>query len=51
MLGGFLGDRFGNRIAIASFGLIAGIIGMILIVALPLENNKGISVHFVPLAL
>lgn len=51
VVGGFLGDRFGNRIAIASFGLIVGIIGMILIVALPLDNNKGISAYTVSIAL
>ncbi|KAF2807988.1 membrane transporter [Mytilinidion resinicola] len=38
---GYLGDRFGHRILISSFGLVVAIIGMVLIVALPLHNNKG----------
>ncbi|OJJ50512.1 hypothetical protein ASPZODRAFT_106152 [Penicilliopsis zonata CBS 506.65] len=38
---GYLGDRFGNRILFASFGLVCAMLGMILIVALPLSNNIG----------
>ncbi|KAK0799522.1 Allantoate permease [Friedmanniomyces endolithicus] len=41
IVGGWLGDRIGNRILVASFGMIASIIGMALIVGLPLDNNKG----------
>ncbi|EMC95848.1 hypothetical protein BAUCODRAFT_506279 [Baudoinia panamericana UAMH 10762] len=41
ILGGYLGDRFGNRIAIASLGLCLSIIGMCLIVGLPLDNLHG----------
>lgn len=39
--GGYLGDRFGNRILVSSFGLIISIIGMSLIIGLPLGNNNG----------
>ncbi|KAL8768593.1 MAG: hypothetical protein Q9194_005664 [Teloschistes cf. exilis] len=38
---GYLGDRYGNRLLISSSGLLASIIGMVLIVALPLSNAKG----------
>ena len=38
---GWLGDRYGHRVLISSSGLILGILGMILIVALPLSNNGG----------
>ena len=38
---GFLGDRYGHRILISCPGLCLAIFGMILIVALPLDNNKG----------
>jgi len=41
IVGGWLGDRIGNRILVASFGMVASIIGMVLIVGLPLDNNKG----------
>ncbi|KAK0266997.1 Allantoate permease [Friedmanniomyces endolithicus] len=41
IVGGWLGDRLGNRILVASFGMVASIIGMALIVGLPLDNNKG----------
>ncbi|KAK5138019.1 hypothetical protein LTR08_005816 [Meristemomyces frigidus] len=39
--GGWLGDRYGNRILVSGFGLITAIIGMALIVGLPLGNNSG----------
>ena len=38
---GYLGDRYGNRILIASLGTITATVGMILICALPLTNNGG----------
>ena len=38
---GFLGDRYRNRILISTSGLVAAILGMVLIVALPLENDSG----------
>jgi MFS transporter, ACS family, allantoate permease len=38
---GWLGDRIGNRILVSMLGLTTAIIGMILIVALPLDNNGG----------
>lgn len=38
---GYLGDRYGNRILLGGSGLILSILGMLLIVALPLENNGG----------
>ena len=38
---GWLGDRLGQRILVSMGGLTLAIIGMILIVALPLENNAG----------
>lgn len=41
VVGGYLGDKYHNRILVASFGLVASIIGMVLIVALPLSNNSG----------
>lgn len=41
IVGGYLGDRWHNRILVSSFGLICSMIGMILIVALPLSNNSG----------
>ena len=41
LVGGYLGDKLHNRILVSSFGLIAATVGMILIVALPLENNSG----------
>lgn len=41
MLNGYIGDRFSQRILLSTGGLIASIIGMILIVALPLTNNVG----------
>ena len=40
IVGGYLGDRLHNRIAVSSFGLICGIIGMGLIVGLPLSNGE-----------
>ena len=41
VVGGYLGDKLGNRLIVSSFGLICGIIGMALIVGLPLANNSG----------
>ncbi|KAK3116194.1 Allantoate permease [Teratosphaeriaceae sp. CCFEE 6253] len=41
IVGGYLGDRLGNRIIVASFGLLIAILGMALIVGLPLDNNTG----------
>ena len=38
---GWLGDRLGQRILVSMGGLTLALIGMILIVALPLENNAG----------
>ncbi|KAI9707284.1 MAG: hypothetical protein M1836_000244 [Candelina mexicana] len=38
---GFLGDRYGHRILISTSGLVLSIVGMLLIVALPLQNNGG----------
>jgi len=38
---GYLGDRYGNRILISSSGLILAIMGMLLIVALPIRNDRG----------
>ena len=38
---GYLGDRYGHRLLIGTSGLICAIIGMLLIVALPLDNNGG----------
>ena len=38
---GYLGDRLGNRILVSTSGLMISIIGMILIVALPLDQNGG----------
>ncbi|KAF2721898.1 MFS transporter [Polychaeton citri CBS 116435] len=41
LLNGYLGDKLGSRIFVASFGAIIAIVGMVLIVALPLDNNGG----------
>ncbi|KAK3698798.1 Allantoate permease [Vermiconidia calcicola] len=41
LIGGYLGDKLRNRILVSSSGLIVAIIGVVLIVALPLDNNKG----------
>lgn len=38
---GWAGDRFGYRILISMSGMVLALLGMILIVALPLENNSG----------
>ena len=38
---GYLGDRFGHRLLISTSGLLVAILGMLLIVALPLENSGG----------
>lgn len=38
---GYLGDRYKNRILVSSFWLWVALIGMILIVALPIDNNGG----------
>lgn len=38
---GWAGDRYGYRILISMTGMLTAILGMLLIVALPLENNKG----------
>ncbi|KAK6430813.1 Allantoate permease [Oleoguttula sp. CCFEE 5521] len=38
---GYLGDRYKNRILIATSGLVIAILGMALIVGLPLNNNSG----------
>jgi ACS family allantoate permease-like MFS transporter len=41
IISGYLGDRFGQRLLCSSGGLVCGIVGMVLIVALPLSNNVG----------
>lgn len=41
LLNGYIGDRFGQRILASSGGAIAGLVGMILIIALPLSNKIG----------
>ncbi|OQO04048.1 hypothetical protein B0A48_10691 [Cryoendolithus antarcticus] len=38
---GYLGDRYKNRILIATSGLVIAILGMALIVGLPLKSNSG----------
>jgi MFS transporter, ACS family, allantoate permease len=38
---GWAGDRYGHRILISMGGVATALLGMILIVALPLHNNKG----------
>lgn len=38
---GWIGDRIGSRILVSTFWMWASFIGMVLIVALPLENNGG----------
>ncbi|KAI9738826.1 MAG: hypothetical protein M1834_008333 [Cirrosporium novae-zelandiae] len=46
VLCGYFGSRLNNRILLGSSGLILGILGMILIVALPLSNNVGRLIGF-----
>lgn len=46
LLNGYLGDRYGQRILVGCTGLVASIVGMILIVGLPLSNNVGRLVGF-----
>jgi ACS family allantoate permease-like MFS transporter len=41
LLNGYIGDRFGQRILASSGGMIAGLVGVILIIALPLSNKIG----------
>jgi len=41
VISGYLGDRYGNRILISTAGLAVAVLGMILIVALPLQNSVG----------
>ena len=41
VVGGYLGDKLQNRLAVSSFGLISAITGISLIVGLPLDNDKG----------
>ncbi|EME42508.1 hypothetical protein DOTSEDRAFT_89887 [Dothistroma septosporum NZE10] len=41
LFAGYFGDKLRNRILVSSHGLILAIIGMVMIVALPLENNNG----------
>ncbi|KAF2753786.1 membrane transporter [Pseudovirgaria hyperparasitica] len=38
---GYFGDKIGNRILLGCSGLVCALLGMILIVALPLDNNSG----------
>ncbi|EHY59653.1 Allantoate permease [Exophiala dermatitidis] len=41
MFCGWLGDKLGQRILVSMSGLTVALLGMILIVALPLDNNSG----------
>lgn len=41
LLNGYIGDRTGQRILTSLGGLLTATLGIILIVALPLENNVG----------
>jgi MFS transporter, ACS family, allantoate permease len=38
---GWLGDRLGQRVLVSMGGLTLALLGMILIVALPLDNSSG----------
>jgi ACS family allantoate permease-like MFS transporter len=38
---GYLGDRFGQRLLFSSVGIISAMTGMIMIIALPLDNKIG----------
>jgi ACS family allantoate permease-like MFS transporter len=38
---GYLGDKYGSRLLIATSGLVISILGMLLIVCLPLNNDVG----------
>ena len=38
---GWLGDKLGRRLLVSMGGLVVALLGMILIVALPLDNNSG----------
>ena len=41
MVSGYVGDRYGNRVLVSMVGLSFALIGIILVVALPLDNNGG----------
>ena len=41
MVSGLLGDRFGQRILVSTCGLIVGIVGVILLIALPAHYPSG----------
>lgn len=41
IVGGYLGDRLGNRMLVAVFGLLCAITGVSLIVGLPFDNDSG----------
>lgn len=38
---GYFGDRLGSRLLVGLSGIIVSTLGMLLIVALPIENNVG----------
>ncbi|KAL1977290.1 hypothetical protein VTN31DRAFT_149 [Thermomyces dupontii] len=41
ILSGYLGDYYGQRLLFSSGGVIAALVGMILIIALPVDNHVG----------
>lgn len=41
ILAGWLGDRYGQRLAISTVGLALAVLGMLLIIALPLSEKNG----------
>lgn len=41
LMSGYMGDYFGQRILCSSGGIVSGMVGMILIIALPLSNRVG----------
>ena len=50
LLSGYIGDRFGQRILASCGGMVVGLVGMILIVALPFSNKVGrlVGIYLVP---
>lgn len=43
---GYVGDKVGSRLLVSTFWLWITLIGMVLVVALPLDNNKGRLVSY-----
>ena len=51
LLSGYIGDRFGQRILASCGGMVVGLVGMILIVALPFPHAGPHPKKFAPILL